>query len=405
MTRVNPEEVGLDGHKLSRIDDLFKNCVGSDPVKKEIPGIGVRIIRKGKIAFDNYYGFIDAEESAPVTEDSVFRVYSMTKPVVSAAAMKLFEQGAFTLNDPVKLYIPAFNDMKVLKTLNGDSMETEPAKTDITVRHLLTMTSGLSYGFFPETDKLDACYMQEMFNDFPGTRSSEFTDEEFVDRLGDMPLAFQPGTDYRYGFSMDVIGRLIEVVSGMSLSDYLESEIFIPLGMNDTGFFVTPEQQSRLTKLYSYYGDIREEASGLIDHSAKSGFQSGGGGLVSTTGDYSKFCMMLLNKGTYGGAEIMGRKTVDLMTANHLSGRAFETFFGTDTPGYGYGLGVRTLIEPAKAAINGSPGEFGWSGAAGTWVAVDPMEDLCALYMVQSFPSDYYPLRRKFVQILYSALR
>jgi CubicO group peptidase (beta-lactamase class C family) len=294
-----------------------------------------------------------------------------------------------------------------LKTLEGDSLDTVAAEADITIKQLFTMTSGLSYGFFPGQDKLDTLYEEKMKTPPKGKKNPNT--EEFIDSLAQLPLAFQPGSDYRYSFSIDVLGRLIEVISGKTLGDFLESEIFIPLGMNDTGFHVNEDQGTRLAGLYQYDGEKRVLIEGFFNPLKKPAFESGGGGLLSTMSDYSNFCEMLLNKGSFEGADVLGRKTVELMAANHLEGKAFDRFYKGDQwggkAGYGYGLGVRTLLNPAKAGINGSIGEFGWDGAASTWMMVDPKEELTVLYMVQMFPYGYHDLRQKFLQMVYSALR
>ncbi len=403
MVRANPEKVGFDGSKLSRLDKLFHSLVGSDSARKEIPGMGLRIMRRGIIAFDNCYGFADQENLIPMTEDTVVRIYSMSKPIVSAAALTLYERGAFSLAEPVKKYIPSFESPRVIKSQEGDGSDTVAAESDITIGQLFTMTSGLSYGNNPKEDKVDRLY--EEYFDKLEKPFYELTTEELVDRLARFPLAFQPGTDYRYSWSIDVLGRLIEVLSGRSLGDYLESELFIPLGMNDTGFSANREQMTRFAGLYDYSGEERVKREGDIPAGMKPVLEMGGGGLLSTMNDYTRFCEMLRNRGSFEGAEILSRKTVQLMSSNHLEGQALKRFTNGSKRGYGYGLGVRSLLNPAKAGINGSVGEFGWDGAASTWMMIDPVEDMTALFMIQAFPFDYHGLHKKFMQLIYSALR
>ncbi|MBN2625731.1 MAG: beta-lactamase family protein [Spirochaetales bacterium] len=403
MVRTNPEKVGFDGSKLSRLDKLFHGLVGGDSSRKEIPGMGLRIMRRGIIAFDNCYGFADQENLVPMTEDTVMRIFSMSKPIVSTAALTLYEQGAFTLDEPIKKYIPSFESPRVLKSLDGDSTDMVAAESDITIGQLFTMTSGLSYGFDPDNDKLDRIY-SDYFEKLEKPYY-EITTEDFIDRLAQFPLAFHPGSDYRYSWSIDVLGRLIEVLSGRSLGDYLESELFIPLGMSDTGFFANKEQLTRQAGLYDYSGEERVRTDGDIPPGTKPAFESGGGGLLSTMNDYTRFCEMLRNRGSFEGAEILSRKTIELMSSNHLEGKSFERFFNGNKKGYGYGLGVRTMLNPAKAGINGSIGEFGWDGAASTWMMVDPKEEVTALFMIQEFPFNYHGLHKKFLQMIYSALR
>ncbi len=403
MIRANPEKVGFDGSKLSRLDTLFQGIVGGNDEKKEIPGLGLRIIRRGTIAFDNCYGFADQEKHIPMTEETLVRIFSMSKPIVAAAALTLFEKGAFSLDEPIKKYIPSFASPRVFRSLSDDGEEFVPAESDITIEQLFTMTSGMSYGFNPGQDKVDAFYQREWERE--DIRFEHMSTEKYIDFLARMPLAFQPGTDFRYSWSIDVLGRLIEVISGRTLGDFLESEIFIPLGMKDTGFYASSEQATRLAGLYDYGGEkrVRAEETFPIHHQPL--FESGGGGLLSTLNDYARFCEMLRNHGSFEGAEILSRKTVDLMSCNHLEGQALTTCSGGYKKGYGYGLGLRTLISTAKACINGTPGEFGWDGAASTWMMIDPREEMTVLFMVQSFPFDYHRLHKRFQQIIYSALR
>ena len=402
MKTMTPEQAGLDPEVLAGLDKLIGPRIGNDAARKQIPGLGVRVIRKGAAVYDRYFGFKDAEASSPMSEDTIMYLYSMTKPVTAVAALKLFERGEFTLNTPLKEFIPAFSSMNVLKTLEGDAMDTVVAKTDITVKHLFTMTSGIAYGLRPDSDKLDAL-VASLFRPGPDGALMD-TAEDPIAEVASFPLAFEPGTDYRYGLSHDVLGRVIEIVSGMRLSEFMQKEIFDPLGMKDTGFGITGAQLPRLAKIYRYDGEAREHWPGLVNPTDEGAFESGGGGLVSTAEDYSRFLAMLAAGGAYEGERILGRKTVALMARNHLNEKALASF-RRGAEGYGYGLGVRTLMDPAAAGMNGSVGEFGWSGMAGTWMMVDPAEDLSFLFMIQAFPSDYFDLRRKCVQIAYSALK
>ena len=403
MVRANPEKVGFDGSKLSHLDTLFRGIVGSDADKKEIPGLGLRIMRRGTIAFDNCYGFADQEKLIPMTEETLVRIFSMSKPIVASAALILYEQGAYCLDEPIKKYIPSFESPRVFASLTDDREDFVPAESDINIGQLFTMTSGMSYGFNPEGDKVDSYYQREFEN--RQKKFEQYTTEEYIDVLAGMPLAFQPGSDFRYSWSIDVLGRLIEVISGKTLGDFLESELFIPLGMKDTGFFTNSEQNTRLAEIYDYGGEKRVRAEEVFPIHSQPLFESGGGGLLSTLNDYTRFCEMLRNKGSFEGAEILSRKTVDLMSSNHLIGNALKTCFNNYKTGYGYGLGVRSLVSPAKAGINGSVGEFGWDGAASTWMMIDPLEEMTVLFMVQTFPFNYHGLHKRFQQIIYSALR
>ncbi|MBN2509070.1 MAG: beta-lactamase family protein [Spirochaetales bacterium] len=396
---IHPE---LDNGRLSAMDRLISGYIGSAPGTKQIPGVCLRVTRREEVVYDRCFGYVDAESTVPMSPETIMCVYSMTKPVTAVAAMMLYERGAFTLNDPVKEYIPAFSSMRVLKSLEGPSMDTVPAVRDITIRHLLTMTSGIAYGLDPEHDKLDALIHPHIAP--PAKDPAPVSREDLISRIASFPLAFQPGTDYRYGLSHDVLGRIIECIAGMPLGDFFQTGIFEPLGMKDTGFFLPQESDDRFAGSYRYDTEERTQWPGFVNPRDSNAFQSGGGGLVSTTGDYSRFLRMLAGGGVFRGSRLLGRKTVALMTRNHLNPRALDSYQGGGREGYGYGLGVRVLMDPGASGINGSVGEFGWGGMAGTWMMVDPDEELTFLFMTQMFPPDYLALRRKCVQILYGAL-
>lgn len=379
---------------MNRIEQYLNNIIepymGSDKQSKKIPALALKVVHKGEVLFNSSYG---------IPEDTIYRIFSMTKPVVSVAALQLWEQGKFLMDEPIEKYIPAFKDMKVL-IKDGDKITYEDTKSPITIKHLFTMTSGLSYGFFADEDPVDKIYAEEL-------KDMEVT-ENFINSLAKLPLAFHPGEYYRYGFSLDVLGRLIEVISGKTLGEYLSTELFGPLEMVDTGFCIPEHKRSRFTPLYNYEGESRTEAEEWMDYYKKEKFESGGGGLVSTMNDYSNFCEMLINRGVFRGKRVIGRKTLDLMRINHLEGKTFKDYFNgevfTGSPGYGYGLGVRTLIDPAKAGFNGTKGEYGWNGAASTWMMIDPEEEMYLVYMVQMFPYGYHNLIDPIITAVYSCL-
>ena len=357
----------------------------------------------------------DIESSKPLGDDSIFRIYSMTKPITSIALMQLYEQGKFLLEDPVEKFLPSFKDPVVL--LGGSLLkpETRPAQTVMTIRDLLTHTSGLTYGFHFQNN-LDQMYRDQKLGG-PLTEKqgrANVSLEEGIDRLGGLPLLFDPGTAWNYSMSTDVCGRLIEVIGGCSLDEYLEENIFKPLGMEDTGFFVTEDKVDRFTSNYILGSDRSLERIDPAEDSPylkERLFLSGGGGLISTTDDYQKFVNMLLNAGAFGEEQIIGRRTLELMTMNHLPlGKLLNevgqsTFSETALTGMGFGLGFSVLMDPAANAGLGTIGEFAWGGAASTRFWVDPVEKVSCIFMTQFMPSSYYPIRRELTTSVYQAMK
>ena len=413
---TSPENVGLSSDRLGYIADHFNRYVDEG----KIPGYLVLIARRGKAAYLHRYGERDVETGLPVEEDTIFRIYSMTKPITSVAVMMLYERGLLHLDDPASEYIPALKQLEVFESGDAKSYRTVPAQREMTIRDLLTHTAGFTYGHM-NTPPIDEMYRdRELFGNGMSLGDT-------VDLLSELPLLFSPGTRWSYSVATDVLGYLIEVISGQSLDRFFAEEILEPLGMADTAFSISPDKVGRFAANYE-----RDRAGfRLIDSPGESTYLkqpklfSGGGGLVSTAGDYLRFCQMLLNKGQLDGVRIVGRKTVELMTSNHLPqnrdlssmgyilssesrpvglgvglGARFNLRRGglrTETrhDGIGFGLGGAVLLDPAAAHILGSPGEFTWGGAASTAFWVDPLEQMTVIFLTQLMPSSSYPIRRE----------
>ena len=399
---TRPEDVGLSSPRLSRIGGWMRRWVDSG----RLPGLLVAVVRDDRLAWIETCGRRDVDAGLPVVPDTVYRMYSMTKPITTVAALMLYEEGCFQLDDPIASYIPAFSETRVFVGGNADGFDTEPLERPITVHDLMTHTSGLTYAFQDE-HPVDALYRRHgiEFNANLGPLA------DLVEATAAQPLAFQPGTRWRYGVSTDVLGRLVEIWSGLSLDAFLAERIFTPLGMTDTGFHVPEGKQGRFASNYT-----RPEGGGLalVDAASESRFLepaatlSGGGGLVSTAADYLRFTRMLRGRGTLGGTRVLGRKTVEHMTANQLPGDLADMgqprFSETAFTGVGFGLGVSVMLDPAKARIVGSPGEYAWGGVASTAFWVDPAEDLIVLLLTQLSPSSTYPIRRELRILTYQAL-
>jgi len=371
-----------------------------------LPGATTLVARHGKVVFCETMGYGDLEEKKSLAQDSILRFYSMSKPITAVAVMMLYEQGLFQLDDPLADFIPAFRNMEVYQSGSGDNMITTPATTPITIHHLLTHTSGLTYAVENE-------------GGIPGLYTENRTDfnpddgplESVVDRLANIPLEFEPGSRWEYSVSFDVLGRFVEVVSSKPLDTFLKENIFDPLGMEDTGFFVPESKHDRFVSLYQ----CTPEAPLVLMESAVDSplvrpveTLSGGSGLVSTLEDYFFFTEMLRNKGVFNGQRLLGRKSVELMTCNHLPGDLADmgqpTFCETTYEGIGFGLGMSVVINPAKSKILGTPGEYAWGGYASTAFFVDPKEDMTVIFLTQLIPSSAYPIRRELRVLTYQAL-
>jgi len=360
------------------------------------------------LAYLDCRGDMDIETGRALAPDSIFRIYSMTKPITSVAAMMLYEEGRFQLDDPISRFLPAFANPQVFTGGSARKPETVAAERPITFRDLFTHTSGLTYGFMG-TSPVDAMYR---LNGLDGGTTQHST-AEFINSLAQMPLQFQPGTRWNYSMSTDVLGHLVEVIAGQPLDDFFRTRIFDPLGMVDTGFSVPDRDADRLTTNYSKRKDGSlqiADAPATSRYLKPRKFLSGGGGLVGTAADYLRFCGMLLNRGELDGARLLGRKTVDYMTCNHLPSGGDLTSMGqavfseTSYDGIGFGLGFSVMLDPAKAQVIGSPSEYAWGGMASTMFWIDPQEELTGLLMTQLMPSSSYPLRREMKVLTYQAL-
>nr|BBJ03013.1 serine hydrolase [Marinobacter nauticus] len=401
-----PESL-VSGLSLDRLERISQHLEQNYIQPGKLPGFTALVARLGKIVWTEARGLRDIERNLPMERDTVFRIYSMTKPITSIAMMQLYEQGKFLLNDPVHKYIPSWRNLRVYKGGSYPDFKTEPAATTMTIWDLMTHTSGLTYGFTERTE-VDAAYRQLKLDG-----SSILTLDKLVDRLADLPLEFSPGTAWNYSVSTDVIGYLVQLLSGQPLDDYFQEHIFKPLGMTQTGFQVRPDQQERFAACYLHQpGDTMK----LQDDPRRSKylkqprFLSGGGGLVSTIDDYYRFAQALCQGGEYQGQRIIGRKTLEFMRLNHLPGSkdlpalSIGGFSETPYAGSGFGLGFSVKTDVAKSATIGSEGEFGWGGLASTSFFVDPVEDMVVIFMTQLMPSSSYAIRQELRALVYGAL-
>jgi CubicO group peptidase (beta-lactamase class C family) len=340
-------------------------------------------------------------------EDTIFRIYSMTKPITSVAMMMLYEHGHFQLDDPVHRFIPEWRNLGVYKIGNHPYWQTTPCQRPMTIRDLFSHTSGLTYDFMQRTN-IDRAYRRLQVG-----RDRQKNLRAMIEALAELPLEFSPGSAWNYSVSTDVLGYLVELISGLPLDDYFRTEIFEPLGMVDTGFVVPPEKVERFAANYTRGQDKKpklEDDPATSPYTRPTSFFSGGGGLVSTAADYLQFCRMLLGGGELDGHRLLGRKTLELMTSNHLpEGRdlmdlATGAFSETSYAGVGFGLGFSVLLDPAKAQIVGSPGEYAWGGAASTAFWIDPSEELIGLFLTQLMPSRSFNFRGQLKSIIYPAI-
>jgi CubicO group peptidase (beta-lactamase class C family) len=372
------------------------------------PGTQLIVYRRGQIVHSAVQGFADIERKAPLKDDTIFRIYSMTKPITSVAFMMLFEEGRVALDEPVHKYIPQWKDLGVFVGGTAPLFKTRPPTRPMLIVDLLRHTSGLTYGFQERTN-VDAAYRQQKI----GEIEKSGTLQSMIDGLAEIPLEFSPGDAWNYSVSTDILGYLIEKISGQAFEQFLKQRIFSPLRMNDTDFFVVPEKAQRLAACYAADG---KGGMTLYDDPATSGFLSppslisGGGGLCSTAADYLTFCRALLNGGELGGVRLIGPKTLALMTTNHLPGgrdltEMSKSLFSEATyAGVGFGLGFSVTMTPALTLLPGSTGEYAWGGAATTSFWIDPAEDLIAIFMTQVVPSSAYPVRRELRTMIYAAI-
>jgi CubicO group peptidase (beta-lactamase class C family) len=411
--KVNPVEAGLDERQLERITEhLQRRYVDAG----RIAGCQVAIVRHGQVGYFRSFGLRDLDRSLPVGEDTIWRIYSMTKPITGVALMSLYERGMFQLSDPVTRFIPQWRDLKVRQRAEDGSEQLVDPDRPMTVRDLMMHMSGLGFADGPTLQELVSPEKASRGAGAPpgSRRGPGATLAGMVKHYADFPLEFQPGTRWLYSVSTDVCARLVEIISGQRFDDYLRETIFEPLGMNDTGFAVPDEKVHRFAACYR-----RDSAKNLalIDdpqvsaYRKEPSFLSGGGGLVSTTTDYLRFCQMLLGGGELDRVRILGRKTVELMTTNHLPCdgdlQSFATPGGYGEVGFagmGFGLTMAVAKAPALTQVIGSPGEYMWGGAASTIFWVDPAEDLTVVFMTQLLPSGTFNFRGQLKALVYPAI-
>jgi CubicO group peptidase (beta-lactamase class C family) len=399
----DPAEVGFDAGRLRRIDAHFAPYVDDG----RLPGWLALVSRRGEIAHLSTYGSRDLASGAPVETDTLFRIYSMSKPVTSVAAMMLYEEGAFELTDPISRYIPSFDGMRVYEQGTAAGPITRPAAEPIRVWHLLTHTAGLVYGF-QHVSVVDEIYRNAGF-DRSTPRGLDLAG--VVDRLAELPLLFEPGSQWNYSVATDVLGRLVEVVSGQPLDRFLGDRILGPLGMSDTGFFIDEGSADRMASLYTPGPDGRAVPVDMRGAALrKPRVLQGGAGLISSAADYHRFTQMLLRGGELDGVRLLSPRTVAYMTRNHLPGGADLEEFGRPVfaevsyGGVGFGLGFAVVEDPVKTRTVGSAGEFNWGGAASTAFWVDPAEQVTVVFLTQLLPSSTYPIRSQLRQLVNQAL-
>lgn len=403
--QANPTAAGFCPEKLAKLDDhLISRYI--EPQK--IPGYSLRVVRKGTLAAASSIGLMDIERKKPMREDTIFRIYSMSKPVTSIALMMLFEEGRFQLTDPVYKFIPSWRKHRVWVEGEGESMVTRPPSTPMTVQHLLCHTAGLTYGgFLPGLElPVDPAYAAAGIS-----RAGTDTLQEFVEKLAEVPLLYDPGSRWSYSLSTDVCGYLVEAISGQSFESFLQERIFEPLDMPDTGFSVSDHQLDRFAACYERAPD---KSLRLQDDPHTSRYRSspkapsGAGGLVGTVQDYANFCDMLLQKGQFRGQQIIGRPILELMTRNHLGSQSLAQmavggFSETSNDGVGFGLGFASTIDAAASGTVGE-GDFYWGGLASTLFWVDPTEDLYVIFTTQLIPSSTFNFRGQIKNVIYGAL-
>ncbi|MCU0261347.1 MAG: beta-lactamase family protein [Ilumatobacteraceae bacterium] len=405
VVEIDPVELGFDPARLGRIDRRLQRYVDEGL----LPGWMVVVARDGELAHVSMSGHRDVEAGLPVTADTVWRIYSMTKPITTVAALSLWEEGAFELNDPVHRYLPEFRDTRVWRSGSVNAPVTDPTTETMRVWHLMSHMSGLTYGFL-WAHPVDELYRRAGFE--WGTPSG-LDLAGVTERLASLPLLFQPGREWNYSMATDVLGRLVEVVAGAPLDQALRDRVLDPLGMSETAFHAGPAQLDRLAALYAPHPEtkriVRFDAMGDAARRPPDAFL-GGGGLVSTAGDYLRFAEMLRRGGELDGVRILSPRTVEYLASNHLPGDTDLSTIGrplfaeTTFDGVGFGLGVSVTIDPVAAKVPGSPGDFGWGGAASTWFMVDPVEDLTVMLFTQLLPSSTHPLRSQMKQLVHQAL-
>ncbi len=415
-TPASPESAGMSKAALDRLEEHLKHRYID---AGRFPGTQLLVYRRGKIVHSAVQGLADVERKAPMKDDTIFRIYSMTKPITSVAFMMLFEEGRVALDEPVHKYIPEWKNLGVFQAGTAPAFLTKPPSRPMLIVDLLRHTSGLTYAF-QQRSNVDAAYRQAKIGEF----EKAGTLQSMIDGLTKIPLEFSPGEAWTYSVSTDVIGYLIGTISGKPFEQFLRERILDPLDMNDTDFFVPADKAYRLAACYSadpqggttFHAIDRKGGMTLHDDPTKSSFLSppsfisGGGGLCSTAADYLTFCRALLNGGELGGVRLIGPKTLAMMTSNHLPGgrdlpAVSRSMFSEGTySGIGFGLGFQVTMNAAETLVPGSAGEYAWGGGASTAFWVDPAEELITIFMTQVIPSSAYPLRRELRTMVYAAI-
>jgi len=400
---TTPADLGFDPKRLGHLDAVLHQYVD----KGKIPGVQTLVSRRGELVHRDCYGFRDVEAALPVEADTLYRIYSMTKPITSVALMMLYEEGHFLMENPVSRWIPELGDLRVWAGGTEEVPETRALESPLTVHHVLTHTSGLTYGF-QYAHPVDAMYRAADLGNFT---QPTYDLQECMARLGDLPLQFEPGHAWNYSMSTDVCGRLVEVMSGQTLDEFFRTRIFEPLGMADTGFAAPEADLERCSPLYVFApGKGMTTMASARSMIVPPSMLSGGGGLVSSADDYLRFCHLLVGRGQLDGVRLLSPRTLQFMTTNHLPGgkslneMGQATFSEVAMAGTGFGLGFSVLLDPAASQSLGSAGQYAWGGAASTAFWIDPAEDLAVVFMTQLLPSNTYPLRRHLQAGVYQAL-
>ena len=402
----NPASLGFSAERLERIGTWMDRYVNAG----KLPCAATLICRQGEVVFARSVGHQDLESGKPIEMDSIFRIFSMSKPLTSVAVMMLYEEGNFQLDDPISRFIPSLTNPTVVVSNVDGQLQTRPTKGPITIKQLLTHTAGFTYGWTEEFS-LGEMYQQAGLDFWPN--SGVLAD--VVDRASELPLLFEPGSRFGYGISTDILGRFVEVISGQSLAAFMQQRVFEPLGMIDTGFSIAADKLDRLTTLYEATGESNTLAP--VDTPGTTLFAaenvttfSGGGGLLSTPADYLQFAEMLRCRGEFNGVRLLGPRTVDFMIQNHLPGDLAQ-MGDTDFDGWsiagegvGFGLGFSVVLDSVQARTLCSVGEFSWGGMASTVFWVDPVEDITAMFLTQLTPSNTYSLRRELRVLVNQAL-
>lgn len=414
LAPASPKSAGMSKAALDRVEDHLKRRYID---AGRFPGTQLVVYRRGKVVHSAVQGLADVERKVPLKDDTIFRIYSMTKPITSVAFMMLFEEGRVALDEPVVKYIPEWKNLGVFVAGTAPNFLTRPLSRPMLIVDLLRHTSGLTYGF-QQRSNVDAAYREAKI----GEVEKAGTLETMIEGLAKIPLEFSPGDAWNYSVATDVIGYLVGKISGQPFEQFVKERILNPLGMSDTGFHLPADKAHRLAACYSAQGGTafhatdRKDGLTLQDDPATSSFLSppsfisGGGGMVSTAADYLTFCRALLNGGQLGDVRLIGPKTLALMASNHLPGgldlpgMSRSLFSEATYNGIGFGLGFAVTMDPAKTLIPGSPGEYSWGGAATTSFWIDPAEELITIFMTQVLPSSAYPLRRELRTMVYAAI-